>query len=186
MAKYSPNEFLYARPVAHSLLHDHEFRQWFLTDTPFAESAALATPLVAEQARLRTTANAKKWFWFNYFCPKDRLCECRGEKGIESDIFLAFKGGDGQAFGIHVEIKPPNCGFLPGQAEAYPHRAACWISDATRPSTVPKHDASTTILVCGDELLSDDRAMKFAKRVLHRDVCERISPYPDLTDVRLV
>jgi hypothetical protein len=185
MSKYSPNEFLYARPVAHLLLNDAGFRQWFLAETKLADAAATAKPLIEEQVRQRTTANAKKWFWFNYFCPKDRLCECRGEKGIESDIVLVLESADGMRFAVHVEVKPPNCGFLPGQAEAYPRRANCWVSDATRPTTVPAHDAAITALVCGDELLSDTRVHEFAKHILHRDIAKWISPYPDLTDVRL-
>src|SRR5947208_12659666 len=91
MAKYSANEFLYARPLAHALLSDARFRHWFLADTKFANHALDAQPHPEDQAKLRTTQNSRKWFWFNYWCPKDRHCECRGEKGIETDILVVFE-----------------------------------------------------------------------------------------------
>jgi len=74
MAKYSPNEFLYARPLANAILNDVSFSQWFLARTKFADMAGAALPLPEPQAALRTTARSRKWFWFNYFCPTDSHC----------------------------------------------------------------------------------------------------------------
>jgi hypothetical protein len=184
MPKYSSNEFLYARPLAHAILSDRRFRQWFLVGTKLADRALDARPQPEEQAKLRTTENSRKWFWFNYWCPKDRRCECREEKGIETDILLVFEAPDRLRFAVHVEVKPPDEGLQPGQAESYPRRGRCWATPATRPRTVLAHDDFVTIVVCGENLKSDSRLSNFDKVVLHRDIEQRISMYPDLTDLR--
>jgi hypothetical protein len=183
-SKYSKNEFPYARPIANALLTDASFREWFLADTKFEAIAREASPLAELQASLRTTPNARKWFWFNVFCPKDGSCECRGEKGIETDILLVFKSSDKSQFAVHVEIKPPNEDFLPDQAESYPRRGACWANAATRPRTVVAHDSFTTILVCGENLRSDLRRSQFDDTRFHQDIEKWLSPYPDPVDFR--
>jgi hypothetical protein len=139
MKKYSPNEFLYARPIAHAMLSDRHFRQWFLSETKCADRISDARPLIDCQTKLRTTENSRRWFWFNYWCPKDRQCECRGEYGIETDILLVFEGADRFRFAVHVEVKPPGEDLLPGQAESYPRRGRCWTIPATKPRTVPPY-----------------------------------------------
>jgi hypothetical protein len=183
-SRYSKNEFLYARPIASALLTDMSFREWFLAGTKFAAIARKAYSLAELQSSLRTTPVAKKWFWFNVFCPKDGSCECRGEKGIETDILLIFKSPDKSQFAVHVEVKPPNEGFLPDQAESYPRRGACWANTATRPRTVVAHDNFTTVLVCGENLRSDLRRSKFDYTWFHRDIEKHLSPYPDVVDFR--
>ncbi len=182
--RYSKNEFLYARPIASALLTDASFREWFLMGTKCGAMAREARPLAELQASLRTTPSAKKWFWFNVFCPKDRRCACRGEEGIETDILLLFKAPDNSRFAVHVEVKPPNEDFLPDQAESYPRRAACWANTATRPRTVVAHGSFTTILVCGENLSSDARRLNFDQTHFHQDIEKRLSPYPDPVDFR--
>jgi hypothetical protein len=184
MAKYSPKEFLYARPIANGLLSAGQFREWFLAGTKFGARASDAEAQAEEQAALRTTENSRRWFWFNYWCPKDRRCECRGEKGIETDILLIYQSPDHFRFAVHVEIKPPGEGLLTGQAESYPRRGLCWTDSATRPRTVPPHQDFVAVLVCGDELCSDKRISNFGKVILHRDIATRLSPYPDVVDLR--
>lgn len=184
MAKYSPKEFLYARPIANELVVSGTFRNWFLAGTRFEKLAKTARPLIEEQERLRTTANSKRWFWFNYWCPRDASCECRGEKGIETDILLIFEAEGRARFAVHVEIKLPQDTFLPGQAESYPRRGRCWLTDTGRPRTVPPHTDFVTVLVCGENLTPDPRIECFDKIIQHRDVGKRIEPYPDVTDAR--
>lgn len=184
MAKYSSKEFLYARPLAYALLTDTSFRQWFFAGTKFADRVLTSLLHTAEQAKLRTTADSRKWFWFNYWCPKDGSCECRGEKGIETDILLILEEPAGSRFSLHVEVKQPGENFLPGQAESYPRRGLCWTNSNKRPRTVPAHDDFLTAIVCGDNLKHDARLLNFDKTIFHSDVEQKISPYPDLTDLR--
>ncbi len=184
-SKYSKNEFLYARPLASALLTNASFREWFLSRTKLGAIAREACPLAELQASLRTTPSARKWFWFNVFCPKDGSCECRGNKGIETDILLVFKSPDDARFAVHVEVKPPNEDFLPDQAESYPRRGACWANAVTRPRTVVAHDNFTTILVCGENLRSDLRRSAFDDTHFHLDIEKWLSPYPDPIDLRL-
>jgi len=156
-----------------------------LGGTKFADYALDAQSLGEQQANLRTTLNSRKWFWFNHWCTKDRYCECRGEKGIETDILLIFEASDQFRFAVHIEVKPPGENFLPGQAESYPRRGSCWATPTARQKTVLAHDDFVTILVCGDNLKSDSRISNFTKVVLHHNIEQRISPYPDLVDLRL-
>jgi hypothetical protein len=184
MAKYSANEFLWARPIAQAILADASFRQWFLSKTRFANLALLAQPQVLQQASLRTTPNARKWFWFNYFCAR-KNCECRIETGIESDILIILKATNGLSFAVHIEVKCPGDGLDPGQAESYSRRGRCWANSTTRPHFVLEHEDFLTMIVCDDNLASDRRIKEFdAPPILHRHVADRINPYPDLVDFR--
>ncbi len=187
MANYSPDEFLYARPVAQALLTDGVFRQWFLAETKFADRAYSALPLIDEPKTKRTTPAARKWFWFNCFC--GAACECKVETGIETDILIIFRASDRSQFALHVEVKCPGKGLGGGQAESYPRRGRCWANyGADRPAAVPKwiphHDDFATILLCDDCLKLDPRHVLFDDVILHRDLEQRISPYPDLVDMR--
>jgi hypothetical protein len=190
---YSKAEFPYARPLAHAILTDVPFRQWFLAKTKFADLASDARPLAELQAELRTTANAKKWWWFNYFCHAH--CSCKVETGIETDILIVLEArkkfviqanGTKREFryAIHIEVKPPGSDLEPGQAESYPQRAECWANRDTRYKRVVEHDDFTTLLVCGENLRTDDRRKHFNDTKFHGEIEQRITPYPDLTDLR--
>jgi len=181
-ALYSPNEFLYARPIADAILSDVTFRQWFLSGTTFANIAGDVHPLPEDQAKLRTTERAREWWWFNYFCHDD--CSCAVNRNTETDILIIFATTSGFRFAVHVEIKLPGKKLEPGQAETYPRRAKCWAHPNTRPKPVLAHDGFVTILVCGDNLESDGRRSNFDDTRFHRDIEQRLSPYPDLTDIR--
>lgn len=183
--KYSPKEFPYARPIASALIGDPTFREWFLQDTPFGKVAGQAEALCDEQAALRTTQSSRRWFWFNVFCTLDGACMCRGEDtGIETDIFLVLRLPDASRLALHVEVKRPGDDLSPGQEMAYSRRAACWLQEETRPRTVPPHDMAITALVCDAALASDPRAKRFCATVRHDEIAARLSPYPDLTDLR--
>lgn len=187
MAKYSRTEFLYARPVADALLTDGEFRRWFLGGTRFADCAFDAVPLADQPKKERTTPDARKWFWFNCFC--GTACECKVETGIETDIFIVFQSPDQSRFALHIEVKGDKEGLEPGQAESYCRRGRCWASEkALRPQAVPKwippYDDFVTVLICGDSQISDQRIFKFDAVVFHKDIEQRISPYPDSNDMR--
>ena len=184
MAKYSPNEFLYARPIASALLHDRTFRQWFLADTKFAAVAADALPLGEDQSSLRSTPNSKRWWWFNHYCPKDGSCTCKLGTGLETDILIIFEVIHEIRFALHVEVKRPSETLGDGQAETYPRRAACWSEPTTRPRRILAHEDYVTVLVCGDNLRADSRRSAFDQTRFHRDIEQRISPYPDLSDIR--
>src|SRR5947199_1930902 len=105
MTRYSPNEFLHARPVAEALLTDGIFRQWFLRKTRFADRALDAVPLTDEPKVERTTETTRKWFWFNCFC--GTACVCKVGTGIETDVLIFFKASDQSRFALHIEVKPP-------------------------------------------------------------------------------
>jgi hypothetical protein len=107
MANYSKNEFPYARPLADALLGDGTFRRWLLADTRFAAIATEARPLPEDQSKLRTTPNARKWWWFNHYCSKDGRCSCKVGTGLETDILLIFDTLNDYRFALHVEVKPP-------------------------------------------------------------------------------
>jgi hypothetical protein len=182
MPNYSPNEFLYARPLAHAILTDEAFRRWFLAKTKFADLASDAQPIPEQQARLRTTPRARQWWWFNYFCHNN--CSCKVATGIETDVLIVFETREKFRFALHVEVKRPGDDLKPGQAESYPRRARCWANPATRPGTVLAHDDSTTVLVCGNNLRADNRRSEFDDTKFHGDIEQRLSQYPDLIDLR--
>jgi hypothetical protein len=184
MANYSKIEFPYARPIADALLSDETFRQWFLADTKFAPIAANVLPLPDDQARLRTTPSARKWWWFNHYCTKDSRCSCKIGTGLETDILIVFAAPDNYRFAVHVEVKPPGEKLKEGQAETYPRRAECWANPSTRQRSVLAHKDFVTILVCGENLRSDSRRDYFSGTRFHQDIEQRLSPYPDPIDLR--
>jgi hypothetical protein len=182
MAAFAELELRYVRPVARAIQEDSAFRQWLLRGTKrHGDSVVSACPVDKDvQARLRSPA-MKNEYWFNYWCGKDAIkkCTCRIGTGIETDILFILDCQDGRRLGLHIEVKRPNERLGDGQAESYPRRAACWANPDTRPRTVPPHENFLTVLVCGRELLSDERTQHFDKVVFHDEIAQRIKPYPE-------
>jgi hypothetical protein len=121
----------------------------------------------------------KNPYWFNYWCGKDTRCVCRIGTGIETDILLIFNCASGRRLGVHIEVKRPGERLENGQAESYPHRAACWANPATRPRTVLPHDEFLTMIACGRDAAGDERLGHFDKILFHDEVAKRISIYPE-------
>jgi hypothetical protein len=178
MALYSEQELKYARPVANAILESQEFRQWLLAGTKHEQDAVSAVPIGSAQGRLRSP-NLKNPYWFNYFCGKDAKCACRIGSGIETDILIFLDCGGGRGLGLHIEVKRPGARLGDGQAESYPRRAACWANPETRPRTVWPHQDFLTILICGRELIADERTRYFDKVMCHEDLMRLIPVYPE-------
>lgn len=178
MASYSELELKYARPVANAILESGTFRQYLLAGTKYEQDAAKAVPVGSAQGRLRSP-NLKNPYWFNYWCGKDAKCACRIGTGIETDILIFLDCGGGRHLALHIEVKRPGEQLGDGQAESYPRRAACWANPATRPRTVWPHQDFLTILVCGSELIADQRTHHFDKVICHDDLMRMIPAYPE-------
>lgn len=180
MAPYSEKELQYARPLAKAILESADFRAWLLAGTKFEKEGVAAVPIGEVQGALRS-ANLKNPYWFNYWCPRDSRCSCRIGTGIETDILLILKCGDGPALrhlALHIEVKRPGDSLRNGQAESYPRRASCWAKPDSRPGTVWPHDDFATFLVCDSLTASDVRAKYFDKILLHKSLRLQLNDYP--------
>jgi hypothetical protein len=179
MPKYSHKELSYARPIADAILHRADFRRWLLADTAHANAADRARPIgETEQRKLRHLRADNPHWWFNYWCPKDRLCSCRIGSGIETDILIVLDAGS-RRIALHVEVKRPGDHLGDGQAESYSRRAACWANPDSKPRTIPAYDDFLTVLVCGRELANEEGPRWFDKVVFHDDVARLIQNYPE-------
>lgn len=179
MAAYSNQELRYARPVARAIELDSNFRHWLLSGTRFGDDLLYARPIEKTIQRDLRSPTLKNPYWFNYWCGKDSKCACRLGSGIETDILFILDYANEKRLGLHIEIKPAGEKLGDGQAESYPRRAACWANPDTRPKTVPPHHHFLTVLICGQELASDERVKNLDKVIFHADVARRIRPYPE-------
>jgi hypothetical protein len=177
-SKYSELELQYARPLATGLIEDPSFRAWLLAGTHYGQLAAEARHDADLQRRTRARPAMTNPYWFNYWCGKDRDCDCRIGTAIETDILLIFEAADGERFAVHVEVKRPNEQLGVGQAITYPRRAACWANSATRPSRVPDHSGFVTVLACGSNLAGNPEIGHFDKTVFHDAIAEHLHGYP--------
>ena len=178
MASYSERELRDARPVANAILNDRRFREWLLSGTQ-NESYKDSEPAGDTQGTYQSK-NLTNPYWFNYWCSKDRKCECKIGSGIETDIFLVLVRPSAERLGLHLEIKRPNDRLREGQAESYPRRAACWTNPNTRPKTVMPHDHFLTILIGGRELNDREIISHFDKVIYHDEVARIIPTYPEI------
>lgn len=175
---YSELELRYARPLASGLTGNPAFLQWMLAGTRHEQLAQSATHDADAQRLRRGQPTMRNPYWFNYWCGKDQLCTCRIGTAIETDILLIFEC-NGTGLAIHVEVKRPGEKLGDGQAATYPRRAACWADEASRPKRIPAHTAFLTLLACGDNLVGSEEVAHFDKVVLHKEIANWISPYPE-------
>lgn len=175
---YSEQELKYARPLANAVLDSSDFRRWMFAGTSVADLIEGATPIGDVQAQLRSNRLKNPW-WFNYFCPLDKRCECRVGTGIETDILIMFENSLLQRIAAHIEVKRPGDTLGIGQAESYSRRAQCWAHAVHRPRTVPPHEHAITIIACGRDLQQEPRLVFFDKVIFHDELAARLSPYPD-------
>jgi hypothetical protein len=189
MAKYSPLEFRYARPLARAIMTRPDFRHWLLRRTKYASVAAGSCPVPKLQAKIRKKKEQRRWYWFNHFCRDTCSCQVEGWKPgdtrrTETDILIILREPFGLNFALHIEVKPPGEDFRQWQAETYPRRGKCWSNPETRPATVLEHVGFVTLLACDKNLKGDIRTKSFDHVVYHDDIAQWISPYPDLCDHR--
>lgn len=180
VAAYSEQELRYARPVARAIEEDSGFRRWLFAGTRHGNALLDARPIENGAQRRLRGPKLKNPYWFNYWCSKDSRCVCRIGTGIETDILFILDCGNGRHVALHIEIKRPGEQLRDGQAESYPRRAACWANPSTRPRAVPPHQDFLTVLICGQELASDERIQSFDKVVFHHDVAQWIGAYPEV------
>ena len=121
---YSELELRYARPLASGLIANPGFREWMLLGTRHEGLARELQHDAHEQQTLRGRPSMTNPYWFNYWCGKDRKCECRLGTAVETDILLIFRHTAHRGLAIHVEVKRPGDTLGDGQAETYPRRAA--------------------------------------------------------------
>lgn len=175
MPRYSDSELPFCDAIAAGLLGDPEFRRWFCGGHPFADDLARGLP-DAEAARRRRKVPAGDRWWFNLWSGSG--------PGIESDILMVFATPAGRRLALHVEVKDVHGRLSPGQAEGYARRVLSWADPATRPRTVPPHEAALAVLVCGDEAAADPAASLFAVVHRHEDLRPRLPGYPAPTPGR--
>lgn len=149
MSRYAHLEKQYADPIADGIVHNASFRAWLLRHTKFGDDADTAFPLV-EEMRKKRSKSAQTWWGSHY----TESCRCDGCSGQETDILVVFES-ESRRFALHVEIKQPTDNFPAhkDQAGSYAVRAACWI--AKPPKSIVAHSAADTMLICGENRLSD-------------------------------
>jgi hypothetical protein len=153
--------------------------QWVFNGTRHEYLAATAFHNANAQRARRAQPSMKNPYWFNYWCGKDKNCTCRVGTGIETDILLVFECGYAN-LAVHIEVKRPGEKLSEGQAAAYPRRAACWASDAARPRRILPHTEFLTVLACGHSLAGSAELAHFDRVILHHEIAERITPYPEV------
>lgn len=177
MARYSERVQPMIDGVVRSLFTDASFRAWVLEGTHHAEAYSGAEPLMKQQHALRP--NTRQPFYSNYFCGRDSRCTCRvpGSRSLETDAMVFLRSSTGRILGLHIEVKRPGEPLGFGQAEGYPLRAACWAEGGRKPRTVPAHHDWLTVLVCGRELLADQRVRHFDRVLLHADLAAKVDGF---------
>lgn len=178
-SNYSDLELRYARPLASGLIANDAFREWAFVGTRHERLAFGARHDGAGQRARRGLPNMKNPYWFNYWCGKDRLCECRIGTAVETDILLVFSCLGDTDLAVHVEVKRPGDTLGDGQAATYPRRAACWANDISRPKRIPPHREYLTVLACGSNLEGNPELAHFDKVIFHDDIAEWLRPYPE-------
>lgn len=93
-------------------------------------------------------------------------------------MILMFEALNGRSLALHIEFKHPGERLSPGQAEAYPLRAACWASGNYRPRSLPTHDDWMTAIFMEDAQLQNPLYAPFNKRVGHNAARNVIPGYP--------
>lgn len=181
MPGYSEKALQHLEPLAQAVFESGEVRDWLLSGTKAYQGHAGAVAIPEEQRSCRwRTGPTKQPFWANYWCGLDTGCVCRPENStaIVSDAIFFLRNAEARTLAIHVEFKQPAEALSPGQAEAYPRRAACFAKpNATRNSHVP-HEDWVTVLVCHHSLLSDERVKFFDRVVTHKECASRIAGWP--------
>ncbi|KJC60481.1 hypothetical protein UP10_12775 [Bradyrhizobium sp. LTSPM299] len=135
--------------------------------------------LLEEQRRVRwRTGKTKQEFWANYWCGKDSRCTCRieGSKGLETDAIFFLRSRSNRVLAVHVEFKHAFEAFKYGQPESYPLRASCFAKNT--PPKINPHSDWTTVLFCGEDMLSDERVSNFQRVITHDEAAVVISGYP--------
>jgi hypothetical protein len=177
-AAYSAKAQPFLDAIAQAAFASRSVQDWLLRDTPHAAHYAGATSLHVAQAAARPTT--KQPFYCNYWCGRDARCTCRpeGSTGLETDLMLFLGAGEGRRLAIHVEFKHAGEQLRPGQAEAYPMRAACWAGGNYRPGSVMPHDDWLTAIFCGDDECTAPALAPFQRRIGHGEARGMIPGYP--------
>lgn len=178
MVRYSHKAAPYLDAFALAMFASPELRDWLLQGTEFEASYAGAECLNDMQHALRP--NTKQPFYVNYWCGRDSRCTCRppGSKGLETDLMIFLRNGQGRKLGIHIEFKHPKETLSFGQAEAYPMRASCWATGSYRPRSVMAHDDWMTAILCGDDELGSSALEPFQRQMGHRAAARLIPGWP--------
>ena len=167
MSGYSKKELELATPFTAMFFADIGFRKWLLYGTRHEISYNEAHCIEEEQMRVR--GKTKCPFWFNHY-------HGSAGNGIETDAVLLLERNDGRRLSCHIEFKRDGDCLGEMQAENYPLRADLWATQGHRP--LPKHDDWLTFLVCGDNLLTDERIQCFDKVIFHSELENRVLGYP--------
>lgn len=104
MERYGKNEWLYALPIATALASDQQFRQWFISMTPFSSHATVARLLWEEQKAGRTKGSETWWRSYWTGSSYQYRAECAERK---TDLLAIFEVPSGFRFALHVEVKAP-------------------------------------------------------------------------------
>jgi len=181
--------------IAEAVFSSSEMRNWMIQGTPmqekYADSDILSPSNDAtllkrqEDMRKRQEKTGKRpedglQFYENYWCGRDKKCTCHpeGSTAVESDAIFFFKNDAGRILAVHVEFKHENEKFKYGQAESYPHRAACFVETWRERTNMNEHHDWATVLICGAEKLKDSDSSHFQRVITHGELRERIPNYP--------
>jgi hypothetical protein len=104
----------------------------------------------------------------------------RPAKRAESDAIFFLENQANRVLAIHIEFKRVNELFAPGQAEAYPMRAACFAKTHESRPTLNAHHDWATVLFCGPEKLADPRLASFQRVITHGQAAAMLAGYPPI------
>ena len=180
MTSYSAKAQPYLDAIARGVFQSQDVRNWLIAGTP-AEAAYSGARILIDEQRAVRWANkpTKQPFWANYWCGLDSRCTCRppDSRGLESDAVFFLENPAGRVLAIHIEFKHANETFMPGQAEAYPLRAACFARTHEKRPTVNAHHDWMTVIFCGTEKLNDRRLANFRRVIPHREAAAMLPGY---------
>ncbi|WP_426435900.1 hypothetical protein [Bradyrhizobium genosp. P] len=167
--------------IANGVFSSQKVRDWLIKGTSVEAEYVGSSALFEEQRNVRWQQRpTKQPFWANYWCGKDSRCTCRidGSKGLESDAIFFLRNSSKKVLAVHVEFKHAGEAFGFGQPEAYLLRAECFARTYSARPTINPHSDWTTVIVCGEDALLDERTSCFQRIITHDQAAVVIPGYP--------
>ncbi len=168
----------YLDAIAAAIHAGQDIRDWLVAGTR-GDAWRGALSLHDRQHALRRKGQ-KQPFYCNYHCGLDSRCTCRpdGTTALETDLMAFLAHDTGKVLALHLEFKHHREPLKPGQAAAYPMRAACWARGDHCPRTVMPHDAWMTVIVCDPAFHPAAELAHFDRVLSHADAATRIPGWP--------
>lgn len=178
MSDYSGRAQPYLDAIGAAIFANGILRDWIVAGT--RADAWRGAVSLHDRQRALTPKTQKQPFFCNYFCGLDSRCTCRpdGTKGLETDLMAFLQDAQGRILAIHLEYKHPREELSPGQAAAYPMRAACWATGTYRPKRVMPHHDRLCVILCDPAFHTASELAHFDRVISHTDAAARVPGWP--------